>query len=558
MSFPYRTALRTLIDNLPRYAEEGNLFTTVKKSDLQSHLTDAGLTTDAATLLLDIVERLLSSVATLETQALQQGEWRFVSFPAQLFANSLLHTLADDQQLLLNSHFWESPQHDNELQKQFSYLHWLETHRTDYHRQKAAQPIRFIYVAWVLIKLEGQFLLHRREDSKIRDGKGEYVLIGGRTNARDFENVVENTTNADRLRLLQNPPAELLPKILENTLKREVEEETGLLYAQDYTVTPWRTLKTYYDVAGAKANHAYTEYHLSLFNLNLTQQGFFRLLEKEQEKPALFKRFTLDEIVFGHTLDGETAYLDALYKDFHDKDALKEALANLTDSISPDYRFDDDITLPLKADEPIKKGPTGKEQPLHFILDLNQYHLLWALAAHAKGLDFIPVNESVTLLGYGWIKVTDESLAKQLKELANTLKDNDYPLVEIKPAGYFRLSVEPSRLFFDARNFVYCFKSLSNNSIWCELILLMNSVKTALGVVKSRREPPVRLKTWVRDKLLKTPDNYDESLYDNVRTGIERKVKSNQIGLRKFMRRSDKRHQDYEITCEFDQTICEG
>jgi len=222
---------------------------------LQDQLTESGLSSETATLLLEMIESLLTSVVTLDPQALQEGEWRFVSFPAQLFAASLLHTLADNEQRLLNAHFWKPAEHDNELQAQFANLHWLEASRIEYHDRQAAPPIRFVYVAWALIKLDGQFLLHRREDNRIRDGKGEYVLIGGRMNVHDLTTVVPQKTNENLLRLLQQPPKEAVNEILINTLQREIQEETQLFLTQDYTITstPWRCLKPYRALAGAKA-----------------------------------------------------------------------------------------------------------------------------------------------------------------------------------------------------------------------------------------------------------------------------------------------------------------
>ncbi len=369
------TTLKKLISLFPRYAEEGKLSSSVKKSLLQAQLVESGLSRESAILLLAVVERILRSVVTLDCQALQQGEWRFVSFPAQLLGCSLLQVLADDEQFLLESHFWESAQHENHLQAQYSLLHWLESQRIEFHCRQLAPPIRFIYVAWALIRLGDYFLLHRREDTRIRDGKGEYVLIGGRMNAQDLDGF-----GVDQLLCLQNPPPELLPKILENTLRREVKEETGLVFGEDYRVSHWRTLETYCDVAGAKANHAYTEYHLQIFSLSLTQQGAFRLWQEEQAHPEFFKRFSLDELVLGRTTDGKTAFLDALYADFSgDRGRLREALGSLTESFFSEYRFDDDFTLPLMVDHAIEKGVTAREKSLDFSLELNGLRPWWAI-----------------------------------------------------------------------------------------------------------------------------------------------------------------------------------
>jgi 8-oxo-dGTP pyrophosphatase MutT (NUDIX family) len=550
MSLLSNTALPLLIQNLPRYSEEDDLFTIVKRTELQQKLVaETELSNQAAELLIVMIERLLNSVATLDETLLLQGEWKFVSFSAQLFALSLLQTLADDQHRWLEPYYWKQPEHENTLNKQQQLLHTLEIHRVRNHRQQAAAPIRFIYVAWILIRLEGQFWLHRREDSTIRDGQGEYVLIGGRMNARDFKGVL---TEADKLRLLQEPSKELLDSILANTLKREIEEETGL-HQQQYQVKPlhWGKLKTYCQVAGAKANHAYTEYHINIFECHqLTLSGLFQLLQVEQQRSEYFKRFSLDEIVSGRTTDGKTAYLDALYAHFNDNQKeLKTTLTEIPDAFSNDY-CSDTITIPLDSEQSIQKGITGKEQALNIHLDNTQCALLWALAAHAKGFELIPINEQVKLLGYEWLCVTDNSLSQQIQGLAETLRDQSLPLIDIEPfeqKHYFRLKVEPEKLFLDDRAFCYQFQPLSEN--WWTLVLETKTIQTPLGNVTHRRKT-VKISSPLKTRLERLSCD-DISLYDAVRIGIEPRLNLTELGLRKFLRLEQ---QNYRICCQLSES----
>lgn len=55
------------------------------------------------------------------------------------------------------------------------------------HTSQQAQPIRYCYVAWSIIKLDGKILFYQREDTQKRYDKsaGDYGLIGGRANQND-------------------------------------------------------------------------------------------------------------------------------------------------------------------------------------------------------------------------------------------------------------------------------------------------------------------------------------------------------------------------------------
>ena len=277
--------LTTLFPHLPRHAEEGRLHTVVPRTRLQAALRQNGLNDEAAIAVLALLERLLDSVAALDRDALRQGDWRFVSFPAQLCALSLLRTLADDEQALLDTHFWEAKSHDNEIDAQREVLRALEIRRVIHHRHQAAAPIRPVYVAWALLKLNGRFLLHHREDRHRPELRtGNYVLLGGRANARDLPDLHDP---AALLAALQNVDSSLAQQAATQTLKREMREETGLEAGEDYTFSLWRELPVYREVEGAGANHAYSEYAFSVYTLNLTPSGLFRLWRAVRDRPGI-------------------------------------------------------------------------------------------------------------------------------------------------------------------------------------------------------------------------------------------------------------------------------
>ena len=110
-------------------------------------------------------------------------------------------------------------------------------------------PIRYCYVAWSIIKLDGNILFYQREDTEKRHDKtaGDYGLIGGRANQND----VSMEDKAALLKELQSPHSKVIKDALPETLKRELREEAGLEFELHYSFKPWRTLKPYRQVQGA-------------------------------------------------------------------------------------------------------------------------------------------------------------------------------------------------------------------------------------------------------------------------------------------------------------------
>lgn len=184
--------IQTLIPQLPRYAEEEGDFYSVPREALISALCrQHQLEPAIAENTINLIETLLDSLAVLNAAYLQKGEWCFVSFPAQLLATSLLTAMSDNESRFFADNFWNTQGiADAKKNQQRDVLNVVENRRYEHHSNHNAKPIRYIYVAWGLIKLDGNILFYQREDTQKRFDKkaGDYGLIGGRLNQYDVPN----------------------------------------------------------------------------------------------------------------------------------------------------------------------------------------------------------------------------------------------------------------------------------------------------------------------------------------------------------------------------------
>lgn len=451
--------IKTLINNLPRFSEEQGDFYTVTRKQLIKTLCQKGTDKIVAENTVTICQLLLDSLACLNTDYLARGEWCFVSFPAQLMALSVLESLIDPGSRFFEArkneaHFWNTHGISNEQKEfQLNVLKEVETRRHKLHSDNDAKPIRFIYVAWSLIKVDDKILFYQREDTKKRYDKqsGDYGLVGGRVNQYDLKFIIENMD--ERLRALQSPNPEKIRPAFENTLKRELAEEVGLIYEYHYTFKLWRELKPYQQVQGAAPNHALTEYFLNIYSIKLTLEGFCFLHKKIIQDDRLVW-FTLDDMAKGETSDGKIAYIRALFDDFDDnRGKLKQALTELPNGFQADYAFDQEnyaFILAKDSSSHFYQGRAGKEKPFNLNLNPGQLSLLLGLAAHQRGFQLSYQHEDITALHpYGWIEVKSHSaLSCKLNILAEKLKDNQLA-IEAYKGFYFRLPISPDSLFFD-------------------------------------------------------------------------------------------------------------
>ena len=544
--------IQSLISHLPRFAEEDGDFYSIHRNELidtlcQQHELDRSLSENTVTL----IESLLNTLAVLEAEHLKRNEWCFVSFPAQLMALSVLTALSDNNSRLFAPNFWNTQGISNDKKdQQRDVLRALETARVKHHNQGQAQPIRYCYVAWSIIKLDHQVLFYQREDTQKRFDKsaGDYGLIGGRANQND----VLNADKVTELNALQSPHSALIKDALPETLKRELREEAGLLFETHYTFKPWRSLKPYQQVQGTAPNHAFTEYYLDIFQIELTLEGYLYLLEKTKGDERLVW-FSLDEMAKGETSDSKMAYIKALFDDFdNDRTALKTALQQLPDSFKSAYLCQlpkYGLTIPIDHHKPLIAGVLGKEKPLDLNLSDYQLKLLLAIAAHLRGFEFEALAQTIKLHPMGWLEVkNDPGLQRELIQLATLLKQAtvDFSIENVRDS-FFRLSITPEIVNFDESLFSFVVKPSDLDSIETKIPVSIHrdAFETAIGWVKRKTEVfKLTLEFVSRLRELAEKDWNAENEYavrieDAYKKGLHKEPKFCALGLRSLIRRED-------------------
>ena len=118
-----------------------------------------------------------------------------------------------------------------------------------------------------MIKLDNHLLFVEREDNT-REGIPHFVLPGGRLNIHDLRKNLDGLDQSEYMKILQSPSNNEAIDSLPHTLKRELEEELGLI-SSEYSVGEEFKLDPYNKLEGARANHGYTRYELSLFKISL-------------------------------------------------------------------------------------------------------------------------------------------------------------------------------------------------------------------------------------------------------------------------------------------------
>ncbi len=542
--------IKLLISHLPRFAEEDGDFYSVPRNVLidalcLKHLIDRALAKNTVALL----ETLLDTLAVLNTEYLQKDEWCFVSFPAQLMALSVLTALSDSQSHLFTPNFWNTQGATNDKKdQQRDILKLVENARDKNHASQQAQPIRYCYVAWSIIKLDGKILFYQREDTQKRFDKsaGDYGLLGGRANQQD----IPSTDKPALLKKLQSPHSKLIKKALPETLKRELREEAGLIFETHYTFKPWRSLKPYRQVQGTAPNHALTEYYLDIFQIDLSLQGTLFLLQKIKTDKRL-TWFSLPEMVNGETADGKIAYIKALIDDFkNDSSALETALTALPDSFNPHYFFQPakyGLTLPMTHNRPLLAGVLGKEKPLAINFTDRQLALLLGLASHLRGFEFATVDQAITLHPFGWIEVNNNSVFQaELISLDDSIEQTDL-IIENNRDQFFRLSISPEVVYFDEELFSLTVKQADLNGTLSKIpvTIYRKSFDTAFGQVKGHSEV-FKLTLEFAHKLkyltanqFSTENEEAVKIEDTYKKGLHKEPRFLALGLRSLIRRED-------------------
>jgi len=553
--------IQTLIPQLPRYAEEEGDFYSVPREALISALCRQHLLERAiAENTINLIETLLDTLAVLNTAYLQKGEWCFISFPAQLLATSVLTAMSDNESCFFADNFWNTQGiADAKKNQQREVLSIVENRRYEHHSSHNAKPIRYIYVAWGIIKLDGNILFYQREDTQKRFDKkaGDYGLIGGRLNQHD---VLGNMDMPALLAELQSENSDLIKKALPETLKREIREEVGLVFEQHYRFMPWRSLKPYRQVQGSASNHALTEYYLDVFQIELTLEGYL-FLQQQLKRDDRLVWFAIDDVAKGETADGKIAYIKALIDDFDDdRLTLKTELLALLDSFTAGYLFDPPkygLTLLIDAEKPLLAGGLGKEKPLDLVLTPRQAEVLLGLAAHCRGFEFETVEENIIFHPYGWIDVKNNpALQAELKQLTELVKDTDV-IIENHQDVLFRLSINPAVVYFDESLFTYSVHKIDMTGTKTKIPVTIKrkSLATALGITKVQAEE-FKVTLAFAHKLQKlserafAADNEEAvKIEDTYEKGLHKESKFSILGLRKLI------HRDagvIKFCCKFD------
>lgn len=540
--------IKTLIQELPRYAEEEGDFYSINRNNLVNAICERNaIAPIIAENTVMLCERLLDILSVLNADYLLKGEWCFVSFPAQLLATSVLTALSDGESRFFAPNFWNTQGISNDKKnQQRDVLSLIENARYENHASQQAQPIRYCYVAWGIIKLDGKILFYQREDTQKRFEKtaGDYGLIGGRANQND----VQITDKAALIKELQSPNSGIIKKALPKTLKRELSEEAEWLFETHYMFMPWRRLKPYRQVQGAAPNHALTEYYLDIFQIELTLEGYLLLRQKVQSDERL-AWISITDIERGQTSDGKIPYIKALYDDFDgDHSVLAAELKALPDSFVPGYLFQPNkygITLPVDPIKPVLVGVLGKDKPLDIHLTARQLALVLGLAAHLHGFEFATLTENIVLHPFGWIEVTGHlEIQAELVGLADILNDGNL-VMENHRDTFFRLSIMPEVIFFADELFAFSVRGADLNGTKAKIpvTLQRQTFQTALGCVGEKTEVfeltrgfVHRLKTLSGDSF-SVYDNDAIQIEDNYKKELHKDAKFKALGLRNLVRR---------------------
>jgi len=541
--------IKTLIQELPLYAEEEGDFCSVNRNRLISAICDRhAVEPSIAENTVMLCERLLDTLSVLNADYLAKGEWCFISFPAQLMATSVLTAISDADSRYFSSKFWNTQGIDDvKKERQRDVLWYIEEARRENHTSQQAQPIRYCYVAWSIIKLNGRILFYQREDTKKHFDKsaGDYGLIGGRANQIDVAGIADKDA---LLKELQSPHSPVIKNALPETLKRELREEAGLLFETHYTFKLWRSLQPYRQVQGAAPNHALTEYYLDIFTIELTLDGFLHL-EQRVNSDSRLAWLSLADIEQGETTDHKIPYIKALYDEFAgDRAALVAELSALADSFVPGYFSDKEkygIILPIDNEKPVAAGVLGKEKPLDLALTTRQLELILGLAAHLRGFEFASHEKNIVLHPHGWIEVSEHSpIRAELVELATFLNGSGL-VMENRRDRLFRLSMRPETVFFADELFAFSVKSDDLNSVQSKIpvTIVRQAFGTAIGPVKEKAEVFNQTLDFVHKlrSLSEHPHSADNDeavkIEDAYKKGLHKETRFQALGLRNLIRR---------------------
>lgn len=470
--------LSNIDSNFPVFLEESSDLAGEISLDKLIAIVRDGNNQLEVTVTIQLLDRIFSALCLTQLAARKAGRWRFRSYPAWLVARSILNTLKTKDQTLFDPGYWASNCPEGIVDEQRRILGFIENRRQQFHPDKSASAIRFVYVAWAVIFLDGKILLYHREDKNRIDTAGNFGLPGGRFKIEDTPSTFHSDEGVNDFVMGKSHwPLQFLEK----TLVREIEEELELRQG-DYEYTPLVDLDAYVKVEGSKNNHALTEYRMRLHSIKLSQRGLVRLFDTITKRPSDFSWFSEDELVTGRSSSGDTAFVDAIIEHKKSHPNLTFICESFSDKYLKPEKPGCGITIPLTQNKPIFDGKNGKPLPKIYVdLKKDEHDWLWALACHAKGLSF--ENTTHNLLRYGWV-ILNENDVVTITQLKEQLESKGITLVEMLDGRYARLSTPPSAIYFDDNCFRYSIGSEKNGDYFIEIKL--ESLNTAFGKIKEQ------------------------------------------------------------------------
>jgi 8-oxo-dGTP pyrophosphatase MutT (NUDIX family) len=532
-------SLGTLLAKLPLNSEDGSLREEISESDLVAAVEASNGFDGSSETLVVVIRRLLEALGVLDLASLSSERWAFVSFPASLVARSVLATLSNQANNFFGPEYWLQVKGRSETdeEEQRTLLRRIERQRVSIGPAQV-EPIRTVHVTWGLIRIEGKFLLRQRED-KTRQDFASYVFPGGRLDLADLQR--EQRTSSV-LRDLFEIDSVIAKQASEKTLARELWEELGLA-EDEFSATYLRTLTPYRMVEGARNHHAFTQWNIAIFSVELSRVGELKIFDRIiTDNIGVWGWFDIVELVRGNTADGLRPFVDALLTD--KTIAVPDFLEKVPDSRKhlPFYGIKSDaIELPNSPTKKIRKGDVGRQRPVEFDLGQQEWELLMLLGWHCRGLPIRLKTDQFVLAAGGWIKSTDSSVFEAAKGLARRMGDIEFRLLDCDPQGFFRLSVASSFLFFQSDCFEYLWDIESEEKPIC---LRLNDIETQwatlLGKELSIRLSPAMVKAMPELERGGEPDADPETVTREFRRLME---PSEAIGLHQFIARKLSAHE---------------
>lgn len=414
-------------------------------------------------------------------------------------------------------------------------------------------------MAWSLIKQDGKFLFHLREDTKKRNDRksGDYGLIGGRINQADIEYISDAK---QRIQMLQSESLVEDDQCFENALKREIREEIGLEFGEHYTFSPMQTLVPYEQVEGAAPNHGLTRYFFRLFTVDLNLDGYLVLHQKLKESETGELIWCSVEDMLNLNCNGDLLYIQALHDHYRGGvKALKESLERVENCHRTPCKImkethSDAIVFPVLPNYEIKSALDGSKHladfPIENKLSDDDVNILLGLAAHMRGYEFESIELDVSLLPDGWVDLSENLAFK------NTLIDLTYRLpefVEKHADRWFRMSIQPEMIFFDEQLFQFSVNSeelddYKSKNKKTDITLYRSPFSTLLGSIKGVQVSHKTTKERIRFFMAcyknggisasgHNSHEDDARSFDNLRSVMD--SWSKKIGLRKAIGQSD-------------------